>query len=71
MVGEQQGKHAYVVSWAVPDGVWAALLLPPQSPLAEALRFSAALAQVTFASLCRDLPVNEASRVLLGHLGSR
>lgn len=29
------------------------------------------LAQLTVVFLCRDQPVNEASRVLLGHLGSR
>lgn len=43
----------------------------PCSPLWPRLSKSAVLAQATFVSLYRDLLVNEASRVLLGHLGSR
>lgn len=35
------------------------------------LRFSKFLALLTFSFFCRDLLVNEASRVLLGHQGSR
>lgn len=66
-----RGSTQAHLSWAVPECVWPALLLPPRSPPAEALRFSGTMAQATFVSLCRDLPVNEASRVLLGHLGSR
>lgn len=39
--------------------------------LDEAPGFSGVLAQLTFVFCCRDLLVNEASRVLLGHLASR
>lgn len=37
----------------------------------QGLRFSKSLAWLTFSFFCRDLLVNEASRVLLDHQGSR
>lgn len=61
--------HAHLC-WAVQGGDGLPSCWPPQSPVSEALRFSGAL-KVTFVSFRRDLLVNEASRVPLGHLGSR